>query len=71
MKYIRTAVYQYTGCGIKNNPRDLLAIFSAMLRNFNVKFYTLIYSSCTYMQVSTVFNFRILSWNYWHCRNAT
>jgi len=50
-----------TECGIKSNPLDLLAVFSATAGNFDVKFYTLIYSSCTYMQVSTAFNCRTLS----------
>jgi len=38
-----------------------LAVFSATAGNFNAKFYTLIYSSYTYMQVSTTFNYRTLS----------
>jgi len=53
--------HRYTGCGKKSNPLGLLAVFSATAENFNAKFYTLIYSSCTFMQVSTAFNCQTLS----------
>jgi len=37
-----------------------LAVFSAMAGNFGAKCCTLIYSSCTYIQVSTTFYYRTL-----------
>jgi len=30
----------YTGCAIKSNPPDLLAVFSATAGNFNANFFT-------------------------------
>jgi len=44
----------------KSNPLGLLAVFSATAGNFNAKFYTLIYLSCTYMQVSTALSNTVL-----------